>query len=120
MVELMEGLPAGVVGIRGVGTVTGTDYETVVIPAVEAAVREHGSVRVLYDLGEGFDGFTPAAMWDDAKVGMAHLNRFERVAVVSDGTWIRGTVRALAFLIPGQVRVFESNEAQRAREWITA
>ena len=42
-------------------------------------------------------------MWEDFKVGMAHLLRWERITVVTDVDWIRTTVRALGFLMPGAV-----------------
>ena len=39
-------------------------------------------------LGPDFLGFTAAAMWDDAKIGLAHWNAWERVAVVTDVPWV--------------------------------
>ena len=35
----------------------------------------------------------------------------ERVAIVTDVGWVRHTVNALRFLIPGEVRVFTTHEA---------
>ena len=57
-------------------------------------------------------------MWDDFKVGMEHVLRWERIAVVTDVDWIRYTIRAFSFVIPGVVKVFQLGEAAKAREWI--
>ena len=59
-------------------------------------------------------------MWEDFKVGMEHLTRWERVALVTDIEWIKQTVRLWGFLMPASTRVFPTSEAARAREWIAA
>ena len=38
MIEILEDLPAGVIGFRAVGAVAASDYETVLDPAIDAAV----------------------------------------------------------------------------------
>jgi hypothetical protein len=117
MIEIVEGTPEGVLEIRAVGEVTGEDYERVLVPAVERQKRR-GRIRLLYRLGPEFEGYTAAAMWDDAKLGMQNLAAFERVAVVSDVAWVAGAVRAFAFAIPCPVRVFANHELAEARAWI--
>lgn len=100
------------------GEVTGTDYETVLIPAVEEALATHPKIRLLYHLGEDFTGFDAKAMWDDAKVGLRHFTAWERVAVVSDITWLRGMVTAFSFVMPGQVQIFHNSEIEAAIKWV--
>jgi hypothetical protein len=59
-------------------------------------------------------------MWEDLKVGVAHLSRWERIAVVTDVEWIRNAVRVFGFLMPAAVQVFPLSAEAAAREWITA
>jgi hypothetical protein len=99
--------------------VTAKDYESVVIPAVEALFARKTKVRFLYHLGEQFSGFEAAAIWDDTKLGLKHLSGWERVAVVSDVEWVRAAVKIFGITIPGEVRVFHNRELAAAREWIT-
>ena len=49
-----------------------------------------------------------------------HLRDFEKVALVSDITWIRHAVRLFAPLIPGHVHVFGDAELAEAKAWIAA
>jgi stage II sporulation SpoAA-like protein len=60
----------------------------------------------------------PGAMWEDFKIGIEHLSRWERVAVVSDVDWIKHAVNAFRFLMPGEGRIFATSETAAAREWI--
>lgn len=119
MIEQIPDLPENVVGFTAKGTVTAKDYETTIIPAVEAAFAGHTKLRFLYHLGEGFEGFEAGAMWDDAKLGLQHLKGWERVAVVSDVEWIKVSMRAFALAIPGHVRVFANHELDSARQWVS-
>ena len=71
-------------GIRANGEVTNDDYEHLLIPAIEQHLEKRSKIRLLYVVGDGFSGYSTAAMWDDAKVGLTHTFSWERVAVVTD------------------------------------
>ncbi len=73
MIERIPDLPDNVIGFVASGQVTAGDYESVVIPAIESALKTQGNVRTLYQLGPAFTEFSAGAMWDDMKLGMAHL-----------------------------------------------
>ena len=118
MLERIEGLPDNVLGFTAKGEVTGSDYETVLIPAVEDMFARNRKVRFLYHIGEDFSGFDARAMWDDAKVGLQHLSGWERVAVVTDVGWIRTAMKVFGFVIPGHVRIFSNSELPLARKWL--
>jgi len=118
MIEALQGFPAKVLAFACREHVTKRDYETVLIPAVEEALKKEGKVRLYYQIGPDFSGIDPGAVWDDFKVGMEHVLRWERIAVVTDVDWIRYTIRAFSFVIPGAVKIFQVAEAAQAREWI--
>jgi hypothetical protein len=59
-------------------------------------------------------------MWEDFKVGMKHLTRWERIAVVTDVGWIARTMRFFAVLTPGALRLFPRSRADEARAWVAA
>ncbi len=119
MIERIAGLPDTVLGFSAKGIVTADDYESVIIPAVEAVFARHSKVRFLYQLGEDFDGFETAAMWDDTKLGLKHLAGWEKMAVVSDVEWIRAAIRVFGLAIPGHVRVFHNSELTEAKRWVS-
>jgi hypothetical protein len=119
MLTLMPNLPDHVVGLIASATVTASDYETVLVPAIESRMARHGPVRILYQLGPAFTGFTAGAIWDDLKLGVAHLTTWERVAVVTDVDWIAVTTRLFGFALPCPVKVFPIAEIAAATHWIS-
>ncbi len=119
MIELITDLPENVLGIEARGEVTGEDYEQVLIPAVERHLDRHTKIRLLYVLGSEFGGYSAAAMWDDAKIGMEHPFSWERIAVVTDDDGYRRLVKGFGFMVPGKVRVFDVAGLDAARAWVS-
>jgi hypothetical protein len=119
MLKLIEDLPDGVVGVEAHGKVTAEDYEDVLVPAVEAA-RTHGKVRLLYVFGDDFPDYTAGAAWEDTKLGLGHLRSWERIAIVSDEDWLRRAIGGLGWLMPGEIKVFETDDLDDAREWVAS
>lgn len=120
MLQLIEGLPDGVVGVRAAGEVDDDDYEDVLEPAIAAALEGRDKIRFLYVLGEEFSGYEADAMWEDTKLGVKTFNSYERMAVVTDAPWVRRAVKAFGWLIPGEVRVYHLDDLADATAWITA
>lgn len=119
MLKLILDLPDNVLGIEAIGEVTAEDYQTVLEPELEDKLRKCKKVRLLYVLGDTFDGYTLSAAWQDAKVGLKHFTQFDRIAVVSDLDWIRNSVKIFAFAMPGEVHNYNISELHKAREWIS-
>lgn len=119
MIRLVDGLPDNVVGFEAVGEVEAADYESVLDPAVDAAVAANDKIRLLYVLGEEFDGYSGGAMWGDAKLGLKNWTHFEKVAFVSDRKAYVDGVRAFGWLIPGEVKTFSLAESEAARTWVS-
>lgn len=117
MIVIMGGLPENVLGVEAIGKVTDDDYERVLLPAVREKLDSEGKIRLMYVLGDEFDGWTLGAMWEDAKLGGSHLRDWEKVAVVTDEDWLKHMVKAFGWMIPGDVRVFRLEEVEAAKEW---
>jgi len=120
MIKCIQDLPTGVIGFEASGKVSAQDYETVLIPAIEAAAAGGRPMRLLYQLGPGFEGFELGAMWNDAKVGLGHLGAWQKIAVVTDVAWMRTSVSLFGFALPGEVRVFGNAELVQAKAWLAA
>lgn len=118
MLTPIWGLPEGTVGFEAAGHVSDSDYKERLIPALDAAIAEHGKIRFLFLLGHKFEGYDPAAMWDDTMFGLRHMNDFERIAVVTDNEMIGGMIRTMAPMLPSETKVFPVGDLDKAKEWI--
>lgn len=118
MLRVLHEVTGKNLGVTAIGKVTAEDYESVLIPAVQERLRQHGNIGLLCQLGIHFDGFTLGAAWDDSKFGLTHLTDFTKFALVSDVHWVRNGVRIMAPLLRYPVRVFSNDELRMAIDWL--
>jgi hypothetical protein len=109
--------PLNVLGVKATGKVTDDDYETVLIPAYRRMRDAHKKVRFIYVLGEGFEGWSMGAIWEDARIGLRDPTSWEKIAIVSDSDWVKHTIKALGWMLPGEVRLFNLDELDAAKSW---
>jgi hypothetical protein len=121
MVERIGDMPAGTVGFRASGKLSKADYLDVLEPALHDAV-ESGELRLLLVLSD-FDGLEPGAWVEDAKtaleVSVGHRSAWKSFALVTDVDWIAKATRVFAWIIPGEVRIFDMGALEDARAWIS-
>jgi len=118
MIEVITGLPAGTIGFRATGKISGDDYDNTLTPAIDRAIEEYQHIKLLAVLGPDLEGYSLEAAWDDTRLGLRHWTGFERVAVATDATWVRASVKAISFMLPCPVKLFSVNEEDDARRWL--
>src|SRR6188768_2677858 len=106
MIRVLTGMPEGVLGFEASGRLTADDYRQVLEPALAAASRDGGKVRVLLDFTGEFDGMEAGAAWQDLTMGVREWSAWERIALVTDHAWMREGLGLFAWAVPGQVRAF--------------
>ena len=120
MIETMHGLPDDVLGFRAVGAVEASDYESVLDPAIDAAVEAGRKVNLVFVLGDEFERYSLGAMWQDAKLEGKPASVWGRIALVTDHGLIGEIVHGLSFLLPGDVRIFAVAAIDDAVAWAAA
>lgn len=120
MIERIEDMPAGTIGIRASGTLTREDYREVLEPTLREAV-DSGEVRCLFLLTD-FEGLEPRALLEDAKTGLelgvGHHSAWKRLALVTDAEWVAKAMHMFAWLTPGELMICEPGELEEARRWV--
>lgn len=117
MIRLLSSMPPGVLGLEAIDDVEEEDYRNVIVPAVEAAIAEHGKARLVYVLGPEFDEYEGEAVWEDLKLGTRHPASFERVAIVTDARWAGPAIKVFSVLWPGHARAFPLADLEGAKRW---
>jgi hypothetical protein len=115
MLEAVEGLPSSVVAITAKGRVTSLECSSVLRPMIKAALKEHKTLRLYYELHSRY----PGAGWDELRLGFSKHPTWERAVVVSDTAWVRQVVGAVLFLAAKEVRVFENSQIPEAKAWVS-
>jgi hypothetical protein len=122
MIEPLPDMPAGTIGLVATGDVTREEYAAVLAPALRAAVESGTGVRLLFQVGPGFDEFEPGAIVEDLKagwsLGVRHHDAWERFALVTDDEWIARGAQMFAWAMPGEVRVYALEDVADARAWV--
>ena len=117
MIEKLEDLPDSVIGFRAVGTVEASDYQSVVDPAIEAAIAEGRRVNLVFVLGDEFERYSLGGMWQDALLEGKPQRTWGRIALVTDHSLIGEIIHGIAFLFPFDLRIFAVAAQQAAIEW---
>jgi hypothetical protein len=121
MIELMDDMPAGTLGFRVSGDVKRSDYTDVMVPELRKAVERGGGLRTLY-LIDRLEEMKPGALWEDTKAGfdlaIRHHSAFERTAMVTDQEWLARAAQLMAWMAPGELKVFPIAELEQAKAWI--
>lgn len=98
------------------GKLTHDDYQHFG-PRFQQMVRQHGKIRVLFEMLD-FHGWEAAALWDDIKLDLKHFSDIERLAMVGDRKWEKGMSVFCRPFTTAQVRYFDRTAIDEARAWL--
>ena len=120
MVERMDDVPAGVIGLRASGKLTEADYTEVLEPALKEAM-DSGQARVVFVLTD-FDGLDLDATFEDIRTGLgvefAHRKEWKRLTLVTDVDWVARAMRMFAWAMPGELAVYDDlDKLEEAKSW---
>jgi hypothetical protein len=120
VIERLDDMPDGVIGLRASGKIAREDYKKVLEPAVKEAVGS-GEARVLFVLSD-FDGLAHDAWLEDIKTGLGvelkQRAAWKRLAVVTGVDWVAKSMRLFAWAMPGELGVYEMDQLDQAKEWV--
>jgi hypothetical protein len=117
--------PDSVLAVEVVGKLEKADYETVLLPAIDAQIKGAGEIRSVWVFGEKYEGLTVGAVGSDAKLYLDELvhrdlSKWKRCAIVPDKDWLRHSIEIFRFMVPGEVELFDPTQTQAAIDWAAA
>lgn len=116
-IQLNEENNGKLLTIHASGKLVKDDYADFV-PAFERLVRQHGKLRVLFDMND-FHGWELSAAWEDTKFGVQHFADIDRLAVVGDTEWQHGMAIFCKPFTKARVRYFDHAKTAEARKWLS-
>jgi hypothetical protein len=115
-IQLSEKTATKVLEVRVTGKLAKEDYERF-IPEFEKLVREHGKIRVLFEMVD-FHGWKAGALWQDIKFDAKHFSDIERLAMVGEKKWEKGMSVFCKPFTSAKVRYFDRSLIEDARAWL--
>ncbi len=119
MIEALQDMPGGVSGVRVSGRVSGEELREF-RPTWEKLVSAD-EIRFVEVIDDDYAGFGPGGLVEDWKLSwgnfLRHHSAFKRLAVVTDKEWIIHAVHALAWMMPGELKVFALDDLDLATQW---
>ncbi len=119
MIIQIENLPANIVGFKATGEITENDFTETIMPKVKALIDKTDKLNYLLVLETSLKNFTIGAWIKDAMMGIKHLTKWNRAAIVSDVEAIRTFTNIFSYLMPGEYKGFEHKELQEAIDWVS-
>ena len=101
------------------GKITEDDFSRLA-PTIDAAIAEHGSIRLMID-ASGFQGWDSFAAFErHAGFIRAHQRKVERLAVVTGHDWQEWLVDAMRMVLHPEARAFAKGQEADALQWLLA
>lgn len=119
MIKYMTDLPSNIVGFKAIGEITESDFTDTVMPKVKELIERTDQLNYLLVLETSVMNFTLGAWMKDAIMGIKHLTKWNRAAIVSDVDAIRKFTDFFSYLMPGEFKGFEHKDQQVAIDWVT-
>jgi hypothetical protein len=117
MIEVVES-QGKVLWLRARGKLSRADYQEVLIPRLEAVLKEHGKARLLFHLAPDFACWELGALWDDLVFDLKHKDDFEKLAVVGAARWADAAVKIFSRFMSGEVKTMLEEQLAEAWEWL--
>ena len=74
-------------------------------------------VRWYFEM-ENFSGWKFNAFWKDLKMDMSHADDYEKIAMVGDKKWQDWITQFMKPFTNAEIRYFDSEQKEEAKEWI--
>lgn len=127
MIHFIENLPTNMVGFRAIGDITENDFIETVVPKVNDLIDKTDKLNYLLVLETSIKNFTVGAWIKDALMGIKHITKWNRAAIVTwnraaivtDVDAIRSFTEIFSYFTPGEFRGFEHKDLQEAIDWVS-
>ena len=116
MIQILNSENEQVIAVKIKGDISKKDVQKI-HPIIHNITNKGMKVRWYFEL-EDFTGYDLKGLWEDLKVDAAHFNEYGKMAMVGDKKWQKLAAEATVFFTSSEVRFFEQNQKEQAKQWI--
>lgn len=119
MLELIDLDDPRVIGLRVGAEVKAEEVEKA-IGATEERLKDTDKVRLYCEIPD-LESVSAKALQKEISYGLKNVDKFEKVAIVSDKAWLRALAELEDKLFPTmEEKAFKMKERKAAEEWVTS
>lgn len=107
-----------IVAFRALAEVTTEDFLNVVMPAVEHLAKQTNEINFLLVLDNDVERFTTSEWLQEALMGLKHLGKWNRAAIISDSEEIITFTNGFSYVVPGEFHGFKKEFFNKALNWV--
>ena len=85
---------------------------------ISEKLEEHNKINLFFELKSG-NKVSVLAMWKDLNFKFNHLGQFNKIAVVTDLSWLQHAMVIKDIVMTAEVRIFPCRDRVQGLEWIT-
>ncbi len=102
--------------LKAIGKLTHEDYQ-IITPMLDKALKEikEPKIKALFDCSE-LEGWEIKAAWDDLKLGLKHGNEFDKIAIITNKSWLEIGAKISSWFISGEIETFKAEK--EALSWL--
>lgn len=116
MINIIHKSPDNVAAFKAKGKVTKADFD-IVFERVNDVIDKYGQLNYLLNLKTDVSNFTSGAWLSDMFLGIKHLTKWNRCAIISDSKSIDQLTKLMDKFTIGEFRVFKHENLSEAMVW---
>lgn len=118
MISVINGLHENILGIHADESLTSEDFNTILIPALVEKSGAFKKIRMIFHFETSFTGIDLSGMANDAQAGLSYLDKWDRIAFVTENSGIINMVKLLSCMIPCVIMIYNNTDIEAAKTWI--
>ena len=120
MLEILKETPVNVLAVKATGEINKNDYDSVLMPALNAMAAKTEKLNLLMLLETDVTNFSIGAWWDDVKAGLKNITKWHRTAIVTDQNGVRTFTDIFSKVFPGEFKGFPLSQQDEAMAWVSS
>lgn len=116
MIEVLKETEGKIVATRATGKLNKSDYD-IILPVLQEKEKEYDKISWYFEM-QNFEGWDLTAAWRDLKFDFKHADQLEKIAMVGAKDWEEKLTQVMKPFTSAEIKFFEINEKELAKDWI--
>ncbi|WP_026914591.1 STAS/SEC14 domain-containing protein [Christiangramia portivictoriae] len=118
MIQLLNSEKDNLISAKISGKISRDEVEKL-HPLIHDIIKKGKKVDFFFEM-EDFEGYTLKGFWEDIKLDTAHISDYGKMVFVGERKWQEWAAKATDFFTKSEIKFFEMDNKEDAKQWINA